>query len=79
MSTELEVLVPAPPLVPVEEDTAPPAVPPTDAPPLTPELDAAPVLPGVEPEDWAKAAEDRARSAAAVAAVIAFNIMWIVS
>jgi hypothetical protein len=37
------------------------------------------VLPEVEPEDWAKAAEDRAKSAAAVAAVIVFNIMWVIS
>jgi hypothetical protein len=53
-----------------------PAVPPADAPPLTPDPDEAPVLPDAEPEDWAKAAEDRARSAAAV---IAFNIMWVIS
>jgi hypothetical protein len=63
-------LLPAP--VPVEGDTVPPA----DAPPLTPDPDEAPVLPDAEPEDWAKAAEDRARSAAAV---IAFNIMWVIS
>jgi hypothetical protein len=53
-----------------------PAVPPAEAPPLTPDPDEAPVLPDAEPEDWAKAAEDRARSAAAV---IAFNIMWFIS
>ena len=34
-----------------------------------------PVLPLLEPEDWANAAPDRARSAAAVAAVSVFNIM----
>jgi hypothetical protein len=62
-------------LVPVEGDTVPPAA----APPLTLEPDEAPVLPEVEPEDWAKAADDRAKSAAAVAAVIAFNIMWVIS
>jgi hypothetical protein len=40
-------------------------VPPADAPPPT--------------EDWAKAAADRAKNAAAVAAVIAFNIICVVS
>jgi len=35
----------------------------------------APVLPLLEPEDWANAAPDSARSAAAVAAVSVFNIM----
>jgi hypothetical protein len=34
-----------------------------------------PVLPLLEPEDWANAAPDSARSAAAVAAVRVFNIM----
>ena len=34
-----------------------------------------PVLPLLEPEDWAKAAPESARSAAAVAAVSVFNIM----
>jgi hypothetical protein len=60
-----DALVPAPPLtlLPLE-----PAAPLADAPPLT-----------LEPDDWAKAADDRAKSAAAVAAVIAFNIMWVVS
>jgi hypothetical protein len=72
-SAEPVALPPA--LVPVEGDTVPPAA----APPLTPEPDEAPVLPDVEPEDCAKAADDKARSAAAVAAVIAFNIMWVIS
>jgi hypothetical protein len=72
-----EALVPALPLalVPLE----PEAVPPADAPPLTLEPDGAAVLPEVEPEDCAKLAEAKARSAAAVAAVIAFNIMWMIS
>jgi hypothetical protein len=34
-----------------------------------------PVLPLLDPEDWANAAPDRARSAAAVAAVSVFNII----
>jgi hypothetical protein len=55
----------------------PPALVPVEG--LTLEPDEAPVLPEVEPEDWAKAAEDRAKSAAAVAAVIVFNIMWVIS
>jgi hypothetical protein len=66
-------------LVPVEGEVEGDTVPPADAPPLTLEPDEAPVLPEVEPEDWAKAADDRAKSAAAVAAVIAFNIMWVIS
>lgn len=43
--------------------------------PALPEVPDAPVLPLLEPEDWANAAPDRARSAAAVAAVIVFNII----
>jgi hypothetical protein len=62
-------------LVPLE----PEAVPPADAPPLTLEPDGAAVLPEVEPEDCAKLADDKARRAAAVAAVSAFNIMWMIS
>jgi hypothetical protein len=66
-----------------------------EPPPLTPALplapvvllslalepDEAPVEPDAEPlpEDWAMAAEDRARRAAAVAAVSVFNIMMRVS
>jgi hypothetical protein len=56
----------------------PVALPPADAPPLTLEPDVvplAPVEPDAEPEDWAIATEDRARRAAAVAAVSVFNIM----
>jgi hypothetical protein len=72
-----DALVSAPPLALVPPE---PTVPPADAPPLTLEPGDAPVLPDVEPgEDCAKAADDRARSAAAVAAVIAFNIMWFIS
>ena len=43
--------------------------------PALPEVPDAPVLPLLEPEDWANAAPDRARSAAAVAAVSVFNII----
>jgi hypothetical protein len=42
--------------------------------PAEPEPEA-PVLPELEPEDWANATLDSARSAAAVAAVRVFNIM----
>ena len=50
---------------------------PADVPPLTPAPDVppAPVLPDGEPEDWAMTAEDRAKSAAAVAAVSVFSII----
>ncbi|HEY8249782.1 MAG TPA: hypothetical protein VIG70_04185 [Burkholderiales bacterium] len=61
-------------LVPSEPDALPPAA----APPLTPEPDVvplAPVLPEVDPDVWAMVTEDRASSAAAVAAVSTFNIM----
>ena len=45
------------------------------APTLEPDVPLAPVDPVPEPEDWPMATEDRARSAAAVAAVSVFNIM----
>jgi hypothetical protein len=69
--------LPAAPLVLLPLPSEPPALPPADAPPLTlePDVPLAPVLPDVEPEVCAIAAEPRARSAAAVAAVSVFNIM----
>jgi hypothetical protein len=51
------------------------ALPDVPAPTLEPDVPLAPVLPDVEPEDCANAAEDRARSAAAVAAVRVFSII----
>lgn len=58
----------------------PVALPPAEAPPLTPAPDVVPLAPvepdaEPEPEDWAMATEDRARRAAAVAAVRVFSIM----
>lgn len=53
-------------------------VPPAAALPLAEVSEDAPVEPDVpapEPDDWAKVTEESARSAAAVAAVIVFNIM----
>ena len=72
----VEPLVPREPLVPVE-----PLVPPADAPPtLEPDVPLAPVEPEDEPDDCAIVTEERARSAAAVAAAKVFNIMiWISS
>jgi len=54
-----------------------PAEPPAAAPPtLEPDVvPLAPVLPEVDPDVWAMVTEDRASSAAAVAAVSTFNIM----
>jgi len=53
------------------------ALPPAAAPPtLEPDVvPLAPVLPEVDPVVWAMVTEDRASSAAAVAAVSTFNIM----
>jgi hypothetical protein len=83
VSAEPPPLTPALPLAPVVLlSLEPVALPPADAPPLTPEPDEvplAPVVPEAEPEDWAIATEDRARSAAAVAAVSVFNIMMRIS
>jgi len=60
-------------LVPSEPDALPPAAaPPTLEPDVVP---LAPVLPEVDPDVWAMVTEDRASSAAAVAAVSTFNIM----
>jgi hypothetical protein len=72
----VEPLVPREPLVSVE-----PLVPPADAPPtLEPDVPLAPVEPEDEPDDCAIVTEERARSAAAVAAARVFNIMiWISS
>lgn len=53
-----------------------PLVPPADAPPtLEPDVPLAPVEPADEPEDCAIVTEERARSAAAVAAARVFDIM----
>lgn len=61
-------------------DAAPEAlVPPPTLDPDVPAPALVPALPEAEPddeEDWAIATEDRARSAAAVAAVRVFNIIW---
>jgi hypothetical protein len=79
------ILASAPPVAlppaaaPVEGKVGGDTVPPAAAPPLTPAPDEVPVLPEVEPEDCAKLADDKARRAAAVAAVSAFNIMWMIS
>jgi len=72
-------------LVPSEPDALPlapvllepVALPPAAAPPtLEPDVvPLAPVLPEVDPDVWAMVTEDRASSAAAVAAVSTFNIM----
>jgi len=71
----VEPLVPREPLVPVE-----PLVPPADAPPtLEPDVPLAPVDPDDEPDDCAIVTEERARSAAAVAAARVFNIMMCIS
>lgn len=71
----VEPLVPREPLVPVE-----PLVPPADAPPtLEPDVPLAPVEPEDEPDDCAIVTEERARSAAAVAAARVFNIMMCIS
>ncbi len=68
---DMEPLEPVAPLVPVE-----PLVPPAEAPPtLEPEVPLAPVEPDGEPEDCANVTDERASSAAAVAAVKVFNIM----
>jgi hypothetical protein len=70
-----------PPLVTEVESSVlelPVPVPPAAALPLEEVPDDAPVEPEVpapEPDDWANVTEESARSAAAVAAVIAFNIM----
>jgi uncharacterized membrane protein len=47
--------------------------------PLAPELPVVPLAPVLEPDVWASVAPDRARSAAAVAAVSAFRIIMCVS
>jgi hypothetical protein len=78
VSDEPEVVPLAPVLLPLEPAAAPlPEVPAPElpAPTLEPDVPLAPVDPVLEPEDWAIATEDRARSAAAVAAVSVFNIM----
>jgi hypothetical protein len=66
----VEPLVPMPVLPPA------PTLPLVDAPPLTPLPDEAPV-PELAPELCARVAVERARSAAAVAAVSVFNIMCV--
>jgi hypothetical protein len=53
----------------------PDVLPDAPAPTLEPDVPLAPVLPDGEPDDCANAAEDRARSAAAVAAVRVFSII----
>ena len=66
---------------PLAAEPVEPLVPPADAPPtLEPDVPLAPVEPEDEPDDCAIVTEERARSAAAVAAARVFNIMiWISS
>lgn len=46
-----------------------------ELPTLEPDAPVEPDVPALEPDDWASVAVERARSAAAVAAVMVFNIM----
>ena len=65
---------------PLAAEPVEPLVPPADAPPtLEPDVPLAPVDPDDEPDDCAIVTEERARSAAAVAAARVFNIMMCIS
>jgi hypothetical protein len=65
---------------PLAAEPVEPLVPPADAPPtLEPDVPLAPVEPEDEPDDCAIVTEERARSAAAVAAARVFNIMMCIS